>query len=186
MATMAVIRLALPAIPAAASSSASPGCSVRTRTRGRVVRMRGEEAPESLFAKELMRRGMASGAAAAGAGEKEVGAEEGGRKRVAAAEFERAAAGADGQRARSMALNSEGLEGLVPRAKLLLSLGSTFFLGFAPLILVTVSLFAVLYVYFGPSFVHDASKTPVSPPPYIDPYELLEDERLSRPSPDVF
>lgn len=70
----------------------------------------GEEAPESLFAKELMRRGMASGAAAAGAGEKEVGAEEGGRKRVAAAEFERAAAGADGQRARSMALNSEGLE----------------------------------------------------------------------------
>lgn len=69
---------------------------------------------------------------------------------------------------------------------MLLSLGSTFFLGFAPLILVTVSLFAVLYVYFGPSFVHDASKTPVSPPPYIDPYELLEDERLSRPSPDVF
>ncbi|BAT14419.1 uncharacterized protein [Oryza sativa Japonica Group] len=204
MATMAVIRLALPAIPAAASSSASSGCSVRTRTRGRVVRMRvrcravgreggegegegeGEEAPESLFAKELTRRGMASGAAAAGAGEKEVGAEEGGRKRVAAAEFERAAAGADGQRAKSMALNSEGLEGLVPRAKLLLSLGSTFFLGFAPLILVTVSLFAVLYVYFGPSFVHDASKTPVSPPPYIDPYELLEDERLSRPSPDVF
>ena len=40
--------------------------------------------------------------------------------------------------------------------------------------------------YFGPSFVHDASKTPVSVPPYIDPYELLEDERLSRPSPDVF
>lgn len=40
---------------------------------------------------------------------------------------------------------------------------------------------------FGPSFVHDASKNPVSPPPYIDPYELLEDERLTRPSsPDVF
>jgi hypothetical protein len=40
--------------------------------------------------------------------------------------------------------------------------------------------------YFGPSFVHDASKNPGSPPPYIDPYELLEDERLTRPSPDVF
>ncbi|XP_062182130.1 uncharacterized protein LOC133886440 [Phragmites australis] len=76
--------------------------------------------------------------------------------------------------------------GLVPRAKSQLSLGGTFFLAFGPLILVTVSLFAVLYVYFGPTFVHDASKTPVSPPPYIDPYELLEDERLSRPSPDVF
>uniref|UniRef100_J3N8Z4 Uncharacterized protein n=2 Tax=Oryza brachyantha TaxID=4533 RepID=J3N8Z4_ORYBR len=143
-----------------------------------------------------MRRGMAPGSGSAAPGEKEkeaAGAEEGGReggeagrKRVAAAEFERAAAGAEGQRERSMALNSEGLEGLVPRAKLLLSLGSTFFLGFAPLILVTVSLFAVLYVYFGPSFVHDASKSPVSPPPYIDPYELLEDERLSRPSSDVF
>lgn len=146
------------------------------------------EAPESLFARELRRRGMAPGAAApAGASkEAEEGAPEAGAKRgVAATEFERGAA-ADGQRERSMALNSEGLEGLVPRAKLLLSLGSTFFLAFGPLILVTVSLFAVLYVYFGPSFVHDASKTPVSPPPYIDPYELLEDERLSRPSPDVF
>jgi len=148
-----------------------------------------EEAPESLFARELRRRGMAPGAAApAEAKEAEQGgAAEAGRKRgvAAAAEFERGAA-ADGQRERSMALNSEGLEGLVPRAKLLLSLGGTFFLAFGPLILVTVSLFAGLYVYFGPSFVHDASKNPVSPPPYIDPYQLLEDERLTRPSPDVF
>jgi len=132
---------------------------------------------------------MAPGAAApAEAKEAEQGgAAEAGRKRgvAAAAEFERGAA-ADGQRERSMALNSEGLEGLVPRAKLLLSLGGTFFLAFGPLILVTVSLFAGLYVYFGPSFVHDASKNPVSPPPYIDPYQLLEDERLTRPSPDVF
>ncbi|KAG8089997.1 hypothetical protein GUJ93_ZPchr0011g28025 [Zizania palustris] len=203
---MALIRLAIPQAVAASSSPASSA-----RPRGRVVRMRvrcraggseggdgegegEEEAPESMFAKELRRRGMAPGSASA-PGEKKAGAaeaEEGGRageagrKRVAAAEFERAAAGAEGQRERSMALNSEGLEGLVPRAKLLLSLGGTFFLGFGPLIIGTVSIFAVLYVYFGPSFVHDASKTPVSPPPYIDPYELLEDERLTRPSPDVF
>jgi hypothetical protein len=52
-----------------------------------------------------------------------VGAEEGGRKRVAAAEFERAAAGADGQRAKSMALNSEGLE--VRAQSLSLSLSHT-------------------------------------------------------------
>lgn len=76
-----------------------------------------EESPESLFARELQRRGMAPGAAPSAAGEKQ--AEEGGaeagtkRRATAAAEFERRAAaggGADGQRERSMALNSEGLE----------------------------------------------------------------------------
>ena len=155
-----------------------------------------EDAPESLFAKELRRRGMAAGSVPSGeksgaAAEAEEGGPgaEAGRKRgvgAAAAEFERAATGADGQRERSMALNSEGLEGLVPRAKLLLSVGGTFFLAFGPLIIVTVSLFAGLYLYFGQSFVHDGSKKPVAPPPYIDPYELLEDDRISRPSLDVF
>ncbi|CAO2144408.1 unnamed protein product [Urochloa humidicola] len=191
---MAVIRLAGPA----AFLRPAPSPSLRrTRAVRLGVRCRAggdgaegkdeEEAPESLFARELRRRGMAPGAAsAADAKEAEEGGAEAGRKSgVAAPAFERGAA-ADGQRERSMALNSEGLEGLVPRAKLLLSLGGTFFLAFGPLILVTISLFAGLYLYFGPSFVHDASKNPVSPPPYIDPYELLEDERLTRPSPDVF
>jgi hypothetical protein len=82
------------------------------------------EAPESLFARELRRRGMAPGAAApAGASkEAEEGAPEAGAKRgVAATEFERGAA-ADGQRERSMALNSEGLEVRLPRPPLSLSL----------------------------------------------------------------
>ena len=79
-----------------------------------------EDAPESLFAKELRRRGMAAGSVPSGeksgaAAEAEEGGQggEAGRKRgvgAAAAEFERAATGADGQRERSMALNSEGLE----------------------------------------------------------------------------
>ncbi|KAJ1277233.1 hypothetical protein BS78_05G279700 [Paspalum vaginatum] len=191
---MPVVRLPRPAAAILPTPSAASASSPSLRPRLRSVRCRAggdeeteEEAPESLFARELRRRGMTPGAAAP-AGDKQAeegGAEAGTKRGVAAAEFERGAA-ADGQRERSMALNSEGLEGLVPRAKLLLSLGGTFFLAFGPLILVTVSLFAVLYVYFGPSFVHDASKTPVSPPPYIDPYELLEDERLTRPSPDVF
>ncbi|CAO2141997.1 unnamed protein product [Urochloa humidicola] len=155
---MAVIRLAGPA----AFLRPAPSPSLRrTRAVRLGVRCRAggdgaegkdeEEAPESLFARELRRRGMAPGAAsAADAKEAEEGGAEAGRKSgVAAPAFERGAA-ADGQRERSMALNSEGLE------------------------------------YFGPSFVHDASKNPVSPPPYIDPYELLEDERLTRPSPDVF
>jgi len=89
------------------------------------------------------------------------------------------------QRERSMALNSEGLEGLIPRAKLLLTIGGTFFFGFWPLILVTIAIFCALYFYFGPTFVHDGSKTPISPPPYIDPYALLEDERISQIAPRV-
>ncbi|TVU24775.1 hypothetical protein EJB05_27232, partial [Eragrostis curvula] len=217
MAAMAVIRLPRPgpALLTPVAVASSPSLPRRARARARVGRLsvvcraggdgeqgkeeeQEEDSPESLFARELRRRGMAPGAAPsaeAAAGEKqaEEGGPEAGRKRgvaAAAAGFERGAAagggGADGQRERSMALNSEGLEGLIPRAKLLLSLGGTFFLAFGPLILVTVSLFAGLYLYFGPSFVHDASKTPISPPPYIDPYELLEDERLTRPSPDVF
>ncbi|GJN25394.1 hypothetical protein PR202_gb13216 [Eleusine coracana subsp. coracana] len=135
MAAIAVIRLLPrpgPAIlgPATASSTAL----LRPR-RSRVVRLsvtcraggdgeRGEakeeeeESPESLFARELRRRGMAPGAGSpSAAGEKQAeegGAEAGTKRRVAAAaEFERGAAaggGADGQRERSMALNSEGLE----------------------------------------------------------------------------
>jgi hypothetical protein len=74
-----------------------------------------DDAPESLFAKELRRRGMSTGSIPSGekagtTAEAEEGGR-GGRKRVAAAaEFERAAAGMDGQRERSMALNSEGIE----------------------------------------------------------------------------
>lgn len=90
------------------------------------------------------------------------------------------------QRERSMQLNSEGLEGLLPRARLLLTLGGTFFLAFWPLILITVALFSALYFYFGPNFVHDANnRLPISPPHYIDPYELLEDERISQIAPRV-
>ena len=36
-------------------------------------------------------------------------------------------------------------QGLIPRAKLLLTLGGTFFLGFWPLILITVAFFSSLY-----------------------------------------
>ncbi|XP_047087169.1 uncharacterized protein LOC124702840 [Lolium rigidum] len=202
---MAVIHLVRPALTPSPLLGPRGRRASRLRVRCRVGGDEGDggrggedDAPESLFAKELRRRGMSAGSVPSGemaGAAAEAEAEEGGpggeegRKRVvgaAAAEFERAAAGADGQRERSMALNSEGIEGLVPRAKLLLSLGGTFFLAFGPLIIVTVSLFAGLYLCFGQSFIHDGSKKPVTPPPYIDPYELLEDDRISRPSMDVF
>ncbi|XXG48944.1 hypothetical protein AAC387_Pa02g3260 [Persea americana] len=153
-----------------------------------------EEPPESLFMKELKRRGMTptslledSNRSLYGPGENEIKLKEdsGGiskRSGVVSTEYEKDLAN---QRERSMALNSEGLEGLIPRAKLLLTLGGTFSLGFWPLILVTVTFFSALYFYFGPSFVHDASKTPVAPPPYIDPYKLLEDEKISQSAPHI-
>ncbi|KAI4295803.1 hypothetical protein L6164_035809 [Bauhinia variegata] len=148
-----------------------------------------EEAPESLFKKELKRRGMTPTSFLEDYKQSNYGPdeeinlnEEGGlsNRNAVSTNVERSL---ENQRERSMALNSEGLEGLIPRAKLLLTLGGTFFLGFGPLILTTVAFFSALYLYFGPSFVHDASKMSISPPQYVDPYALLEDERISQTAP---
>ncbi|XP_004496810.1 uncharacterized protein [Cicer arietinum] len=147
----------------------------------------GEEPPESLFMKELKRRGMTPTSLLEDYKQTNYGVDEEvfvneenrgfPNRKTVSTNVER---GLDNQRERSMALNSEGLEGLVPRAKLLLTLGGTFFLAFGPLILITVALFSALYFYFGPSFVHDGSKMSLSPPQYVDPYALLEDERISQ------
>ncbi|XP_050209010.1 uncharacterized protein LOC126659717 [Mercurialis annua] len=155
----------------------------------------GEEAPESLFMKELKRRGMSPTSLLE---ESDRGGGYGLEDKIKMGEeeedlgfFKRKAVSTgfdkslSNQRDISMALNSEGLEGLIPRAKLLLTIGGTFFLGFWPLILVTVGLFYALYFFFGSSFVHDGNNVPVLPPPYIDPYELLEDERISQIAPSL-
>nr|KYP75246.1 hypothetical protein KK1_007952 [Cajanus cajan] len=186
-----------------------------------------EEPPESLFMKELKRRGMTPTSLLDDYKQSNYGLDEelylneedrGLPKRNAVStNVERSL---DNQRERSMALNSEGLEqsvmlfqrfcsrslsmliagvderilsqsflltrnqrGLIPRAKLLLTIGGTFFLGFGPLILIIVASFSALYLYFGPAFVHDASKMAISPPQYVDPYALLEDERISQIAP---
>ncbi|KAJ9159356.1 hypothetical protein P3X46_024865 [Hevea brasiliensis] len=133
----------------------------------------GEEPPESLFMKELKRRGMTPTSLLEDTNrgsygvedEIKLGEEDRGfsKRNAVSTEFGQSLSN---QRERSMALNSEGLEGLIPRAKLLLTTGATFFLGFWPLILITVTFFFALYIYFGPNFVHDASKTPTSP--YVD------------------
>ncbi|KAJ4963365.1 hypothetical protein NE237_023304 [Protea cynaroides] len=150
-----------------------------------------DEPPESLFMKELRRRGMTSTSLKDGNRstygiDEEIKLEEDGRgfskRNAVLPDFEESLSN---QRERSMALNSEGLEGLIPRAKLLLTIGGTFFLGFGPLILVTITFFSALYLYFGPTFIHDASKIPPSPPTYIDPYALLEDEMISKSAPHV-
>ncbi|XP_041010963.1 uncharacterized protein LOC121254848 [Juglans microcarpa x Juglans regia] len=152
----------------------------------------GEEPPESLFMKELRKRGMTPTSLLEETKRSNYGLdnetnlkeEDRGfsNRNAVSTELEKSLSN---QRERSMALNSEGLEGLIPRAKLLLTIGGTFFFGFWPLILITVTLFLALYFYFGPTFVHDAGKTPISPPQYIDPYALLEEERISQIAPRV-
>ncbi|XP_031384292.1 uncharacterized protein LOC116198095 isoform X1 [Punica granatum] len=149
----------------------------------------GEEPPESLFIKELRRRGMTPTSILEESKRINEGSDDGfqGERDFSRSNAVSTDPGTNltNQREQSMALNSEGLEGLIPRAKLLLTIGSTFFLGFGPLILITVAFFSVLYLYFGPTFIHDASKMQMSPPQYIDPYELLEDERISQMAPPV-
>ncbi|CAL9147051.1 unnamed protein product [Musa hybrid cultivar] len=117
-----------------------------------------EEPPESLFMKELRRRGMTptslledSERGARGRGQREMEAKEdsgnggggrrerGSRNGVASVELEK---GMTRPKELFMSVNSEGLE------------------------------------CSGPSFMHDASKLAASPPPYIDPYSFLEDEKL--------
>ncbi|XP_047980409.1 uncharacterized protein LOC125222049 [Salvia hispanica] len=153
----------------------------------------GEEPPESLFMKELRRRGMTPTSLLE---EKNTGVvrdeemkfreEDGGwgysRRNGTTTGAE---TNLTGQRETSMALNSEGLEGLIPRGKLLLTLGGTFFLTFWPLILVNIALFLALYLYFGTEFVHDGRDHPIAPPPYVDPYELLEEERMYKTAPPL-
>ncbi|KAI4375933.1 hypothetical protein MLD38_013745 [Melastoma candidum] len=143
----------------------------------------GEEPPESLFMKELKRRGMTPSSlledTKRGKDGYADGLEEdrGSRRNAVSTEVD---SSLSNQRERSLVLNSEGLEGLIPRAKLLLSLGGTFFLGFGPLIVIIVGFFCAMYLYFGSSFVHDGSEEQPSIPQYVDPYELLEDESISQ------
>ncbi|KAI3755478.1 hypothetical protein L1987_55279 [Smallanthus sonchifolius] len=152
--------------------------------------IKGEEPAESLFMKELKRRGMTptslleeswSSLKDENVTYKE---EDGGflNRNAVSTDLEENLLN---QRERSMALNSEGLEGLIPRAKVLLTLGGTFFLAFWPLILVTVASFSAVYLYFGPKFVHDATTRQVYLPQYVDPYALLEDQRISETAPSL-
>ncbi|KAK9077232.1 hypothetical protein SSX86_005569 [Deinandra increscens subsp. villosa] len=148
----------------------------------------GEEPTESLFMKELKRRGMTPTSLLEESWSPFIddnisyGEEDGGfsNRKAVSTDIEE---NLSNQRERSMALNSEGLEGLIPRGKVLLTLGGTFFLAFWPLILVTVASFSAVYLYFGPKFVHDASTRQVYLPQYVDPYALLEDQRISEIAP---
>ncbi|GAA0167623.1 hypothetical protein LIER_22511 [Lithospermum erythrorhizon] len=150
---------------------------------------KGEEPPESLFMKELRRRGMTPTSLLEETKRSVYEDGDNTSKEEERGASSRNAVSTDSgrnlfnQREQSMALNSEGLEGLIPRAKLLLRLGGTFFLAFWPLIIVTIAFTSAMYLYFGPAFIHDGRDTPITQPQYIDPYDLLEEERISKVAP---
>ncbi|KAK9862925.1 hypothetical protein WJX84_003937 [Apatococcus fuscideae] len=79
----------------------------------------------------------------------------------------------------SRQLNSEGLEGLPGRASVLLRLGLTFFLGFAPFILVVGLLFGGIYLFEGSRFIHGGR--PGQMPEYINPDILLAEPAKDQP-----
>jgi len=155
----------------------------------------GDNKPETLFMRELRKRGLTStpttddgsDSGMLGTGTKTKGGESeddaGGRGSdpfAASAKLppkwtdER---DKSNQRERSMDLNSEGLDGLIPRGLELIKLGGTFWLTFWPLILATISTFIACYLYFGATFVHNGNGIS-GRPPYVDPFQLLEEEVL--------
>ncbi|GLI66003.1 hypothetical protein VaNZ11_009614 [Volvox africanus] len=96
------------------------------------------------------------------------------RTRTRSAPPPMAASAEDDQRQKSMDMVNEGLEGLLPRAKLLLQLGGSVFLGFLPFMLVFSLLFSGVYGVFGTSFLHGGREM-TSPPTYLDPDRLLSE-----------
>ncbi|KAL4435868.1 hypothetical protein ABPG77_000630 [Micractinium sp. CCAP 211/92] len=172
----------------AAPRHSSGGRVIITRRAHVVVRSGSEDdrQMESAFEQELRRRGMGSGSFS----EEEAAARAGAPR----SPFDQQPAGDRQQQqrggprpppsfrpdddevppqlAKSRALNSEGLEGFLPRAWELLKLGGSFFLAFAPFILAVSLAFAAIYFVFGDAFVHGGSPT-ASPPPYYDPDLLL-------------
>lgn len=131
------------------------------------------DSPEKLFQKELQRRGLPTSEQENRSTGKTSTSQAAPPPNVADVEKLRS------QLEESRKLNSEGLEGLIPRAKQLLTLGVTFFLAFTPVIIAISLLFGGISWLYGDQFIHGGRP---SFTPYIDPAELLSeptvDERI--------
>eukprot|EP00898_Chlorokybus_atmophyticus_P004369 jgi/Chlat1/4933/Chrsp31S04850 len=132
----------------------------------------GDSSTESLFMKELKRRGMKSVRA--------VETEEPQSERI---DPPPPVAQNATQLERSRKLNSEGLEGLIPRATELVKLGGSFWVAFWPYLAATAAGFVAIYLAFGSGFVHGGAPA-VGPPRYIDPDELLYERVAPGNGPD--
>eukprot|EP00238_Polyblepharides_amylifera_P007567 CAMPEP_0196592684 /NCGR_PEP_ID=MMETSP1081-20130531/73487_1 /TAXON_ID=36882 /ORGANISM="Pyramimonas amylifera, Strain CCMP720" /LENGTH=205 /DNA_ID=CAMNT_0041916445 /DNA_START=160 /DNA_END=777 /DNA_ORIENTATION=- len=159
----------------------------RTKSRGS-IRIRAEQesqdegSAESLFQQELKKRGLTRGGASL---DQDLdGTTKEARKAKVDEMLSRASSSGassaftDDQLAKSRLLNAEGIEGLPTRAGELLKLGSSFFLGFGPLVLLTIAAVVATYVAFGDDFIHQGSA--IGPPPYVDPDFLLNEPTVDR------
>eukprot|EP00891_Asterochloris_glomerata_P008170 jgi/Astpho2/8170/Aster-x0800 len=79
---------------------------------------------------------------------------------------------------KSRQLQSEGLEGLLPRLAELAKLGGRFFLAFLPAVLIISGLFTGIYAIWGQNFIHYGSARRNAPPPYVDPWDLLNEPTM--------
>jgi len=139
---------------------------------------------ESLFAKELKRRGLspsssvdldsdiAAREAAGPSAETSAKSPFQSATKTSARTTQESLPSIQGQRERSFALVNEGLEGLIPRATELLKLGGSVFLAFVPFILAISLLFGGIYMVMGDHFVHGGDANS-GPPAYVDPNTLL-------------
>lgn len=132
----------------------------------------GNESVESLFAKELKKRGEQR---------RRVTKEDLYPKPPPTATKEQlpkfrqgdAPASSD-QLERSRQLNSEGLEGLIPRASELVKLGGSFWITFWPFIALFITAFIAVYLFSGSGFIHGGDQR-MAVPEYL-PRDLFEEE----------
>lgn len=91
----------------------------------------------------------------------------------------------DGQRERTLGFVNDGLEGLIPRGKLLLQLGGGLFLAFLPFMATFSVLFTVIFYAFPEgTFLHGGRPQgmiydrPEDNPKYMDPASLLSEQTV--------
>ncbi|KAL3159807.1 hypothetical protein ABBQ38_010213 [Trebouxia sp. C0009 RCD-2024] len=129
------------------------------------------ESAESLFQKELNRRGINGSSLDT---DDRQGQPSSSKDPSPAPQFASKGNEGGGQLERSRKLNSEGLEGLIPRVTSLAQLGGSFFLAFLPAVFFISLVFSAIYFVYGQDFVHGGDHIRSAPPPYLDPFDLLD------------
>lgn len=134
----------------------------------------GTESTESLFAKEVRKRGISKSTSRVGQTYKQETDDVGGSGAEQPPRLSKE------QQEWAQRVNSDGFEGLVPRATELVKLGGSFFLAFAPFLIGVTVAAAIFFLVFGDAFIHGGVQGS-GPPPYVDPDELLRMEAVGDP-----
>lgn len=154
-------------------------CTTPLRASEKEEPSSGSDSTESLFAKELQKRGLNTASRDEGDGGRSASTSTSTQQPPSQARKEKGSSQPapaprfSSQLEKSRALGSEGFEGILPRLTELGKLGLTFFLAFGPLVLITLVLFGGLFALFGEEFIHGGRH--FSGIPYVNPYDLLEE-----------